>query len=114
METTTKLIQIFPPVTGQGKNGEWSKTEFLTETDGQYPKKVIFTAWGDKAELLPKPGATIKIKFDAESREYNGRWYTELKMFGCEVVGAAQAAPAQTFSEPTAMSSAPVEDDLPF
>lgn len=41
MEIKGKAIHMLPLVTGQGKNGEWRKQEFIIETGDQYPKKYV-------------------------------------------------------------------------
>ena len=113
MQITGKLIQLLPPQSGQGKNGTWKKQEVIIETGGQYPKKVCIAIWGDKAdEKILKVGNTLKIDFDVESREYNGRWYTDVKAW--KVVGQGQGnsgAGAPAFEGP--IDTMP-EDDLPF
>ncbi len=107
-------------VTGQGKNGEWKKQEFVVETGDSYPKKVCFSIWGDKITQNPiAMGQQVTVYFDAESREYNGRWYTELKSWKVSAVGssnnAAQAPVGQTFSEEqSAVDFGNSSDDLPF
>ncbi len=100
LELVGKLIKVLPEVTGQGKNGPWNKQEFVIETlDSQYPKKVCMTAWGEKANDLKQfaDGDTLKATFSAESREYNDRWYTELRAFRLELAegeAGPSAAPA--------------------
>jgi hypothetical protein len=81
LEITATLKQILPPVTGQGRNGTWSKQEFIIETSGDYPKSICCTMWGDKANVLQDlaAGQEVTVFFDLESREYNGRWYTDVK-----------------------------------
>ncbi len=65
---------------GQSANGGWRKQEYVLETAGQYPKKVCFMAWGDKIDQFNiKQGETVEVSVDLESREYNGRWYTDVK-----------------------------------
>jgi hypothetical protein len=83
LELSGKLIQILPLQSGTGKNGNWQKQDFVIETSEQYPKKVCFSAWADKADVVKNisPGSTIKVAFNAESREFNGRWYTELRIW---------------------------------
>lgn len=80
MQTQVKLLQILPLQTGTGKNGEWKKQDIIVETNDQYPKKICISIWGDKI------GATnlelnnnYVIDFDIESREFNGKWYTDVK-----------------------------------
>jgi hypothetical protein len=89
MQLTGKLTQLLPLQTGTGKNGQWKKQEFIVETEGQYPKKVCISIWGDKInDSQLQIGNNLKIDFDIESREYNGRWYTDVKAWKIEVAGA--------------------------
>ncbi|HUM97017.1 MAG TPA: DUF3127 domain-containing protein [Chitinophagaceae bacterium] len=91
MQLTAKLVQLLPLQTGSGKNGQWKKQDIIVETDGQYPKKVCVSVWGDKInENLLVTGAMLSISFDVESREYNGRWYTDVKAWRIEAAGAAK------------------------
>jgi hypothetical protein len=114
MQLTAKLIQVLPLQTGAGKNGQWKKQDIIVETEATYPKKICVSVWGDKIDASQlQTGHQLKIDFDVESREYNGRWYTDVKAWKIEVAGtgAPSAGPA---------SAAPVEngiqeeDDLPF
>jgi hypothetical protein len=89
MQLTAKLIQLLPLQTGSGKNGEWKKQDIIVETDGQYPKKVCISIWGDKInEQQLIVGNQLTIDFDVESREYSGRWYTDLKAWKIEVANS--------------------------
>ena len=94
MQLTAKLVQVLPLQTGAGKNGQWKKQDIIVETEGQYPKKVCVSIWGDKInEQVLKTGAMLNISFDVESREYNGRWYTDVKAWRVEPGGAAGVQP---------------------
>lgn len=75
-----KLTQLLPLQTGNGKNGQWQKQDIIVETDSQYPKKVCVSIWGDKIdETKLKIGTILDIHFELESREFNGKWYTDVK-----------------------------------
>ena len=88
MQLTAKLVQLLPLQTGSGKNGPWKKQDIIVETEGQYPKKVCVSIWGDKInESQLQVGAQFSISFDMESREYNGRWYTDVKAWKIEAAG---------------------------
>ena len=90
MQLTAKLVQVLPLQTGAGKNGQWKKQDIIVETEGQYPKKVCVSIWGDKInEQVLKVGSMLNSSFDVESREYNGRWYTDVKAWKVEPAGAA-------------------------
>ena len=76
------IIALLPLQTGQGKNGQWRKQDIIIETQDQYPKKVCISIWGDKInESQLQIGNELNVSFDVESREYNGRYYTEVKAF---------------------------------
>lgn len=120
MELTGTVIALLPEVSGQGKNGTWRKQEFILEIPSQYPKKVCISLWGDKidqAGLQVNDAVTASI--DVESREYNNRWYTEVKAWKVDKAGSAGGGasfsggnnnstlpPVTTFTEDS--------DDLPF
>lgn len=88
MQITAKLIELLPLQTGTGKNGEWKKQEIIVDTEGQHPKKVCVSVWGDKINMSQlQIGNKLKIDFDVESREYNGKWYTDIKAWRIDSVG---------------------------
>ncbi|HEU5146817.1 MAG TPA: DUF3127 domain-containing protein [Chryseosolibacter sp.] len=92
MQLVAKVIQLLPLQTGNGKNGTWKKQDIIVETEGQYPKKVCISVWGDKINSNNLVvGNKLKIDFDIESREYNSRWYTDVKAWKVELVGGAGA-----------------------
>jgi hypothetical protein len=115
MQLTSKLIQLLPLQTGTSKNGEWKKQDIIVETDGQYPKKVCVSIWGDKIDQSQlQVGNTLIIDFDIESREYNGRWYTDVKAWKVEVSGTNQSNAALPSSNNELDISDPLAEDLPF
>ena len=116
MQLTAKLTQVLPLQTGSGKNGQWKKQDIIVETEGQYPKKVCVSIWGDKInESQLQVGAQLSISFDVESREYNGRWYTDVKAWKIEPAGATKAGSAGNDGQEY-FDEGPGEnkDDLPF
>ncbi len=116
MQLTAKLVQVLPLQTGNGKNGQWKKQDIIVETEGTYPKKVCISIWGDKInESQLQVGAMLNISFDVESREYNGRWYTDVKAWRVEPAGAASANNAGPIDEPHfEEGDMGGKDDLPF
>ena len=115
MELTGKVIKILPLQTGTGKNGVWKKQEFVLETSGQVSRKVCFSLWGDKIEQARlSEGELFEISFDLESREYNGRWYTEAKAWKAarkEKSPSSSEVPPPDYMDQANMMPA---DDLPF
>lgn len=117
MELKAKLIQLLPLQTGSGKNGPWKKQDVIVETEGTYPKKVCISIWGDKIDgSVLQIGSMLSISFDIESREYNGRWYTDVKAWKIEPA-AGGAAPAKQSGNQDEYHDTPLtssDDDLPF
>ena len=110
MDVKGKLIQLLPLQTGTGKNGEWKKQDIIIETQSQYPKKVCISIWGDKINTSQlQIGKMLNVSFDIESREYNGRWYTDVKAWKVDVAEGSSSEPEQY--NDIAPSG---EDDLPF
>ena len=125
LEIVGKLQQLLPVQKGTGSRGEWIKQDFILETVEQYPRKVCVSAWGDKAKDLEgiQIGETLKISVNIESREYNGRWYTDVRAWRIErenssqqaASGQSTAAPAPLATDDYADFGATEEvDDLPF
>ena len=120
LEITGKVVKVLTLETGEGKTGNtWTKQGFVIETEDQYPKKICFNAWGDKVQQVGKmkEGDKVKVSFDASSREYNERWFTDLSPWKIESLGASSApdsAPASGDDFPTFVEGDSNTDDLPF
>jgi len=107
------VLQLLPQQSGMGKKGPWKKQEFILETQSQYPKKVCLSIWGDKVDQYNvQPGDELTVSVDLESREYNGRWYTEARAWKIEKSGGSGNAPFPT-DEPFGIGDEPT-DDIPF
>lgn len=121
LQITGTVKQILPEVSGESKNGPWRKQEFVLETGGQYPKQVCLIMWGDNIDQFGiREGETLTAHIDIASREYNGRWYTDVKAWRVERPEGQGGAPApgddEPWPEPAGDDDDPfaVKDDLPF
>lgn len=123
MDIKGKVIQVLPMEGGTSKSGnQWSKASLIVETteNPQYPKKVKISNMKN-ADAFSKIaiGSEVTFKVEIESREYNGRWYTEVNCWGWDApqVQQAQTQPMQTPAQPAPqmpdLTPAP-NDDLPF
>ncbi|HOU47443.1 MAG TPA: DUF3127 domain-containing protein [Chitinophagales bacterium] len=125
MELIGKVYKVMPVETGEGKNGTWKKQQVIIEVDGgKFPKKVAMVFWSEltNSEAFVE-GGDISVEFDLESREFNGKWYTDAKAWrinkstsGSTSSSAAayNAPPAAAYTESDIPPAATVEDDLPF
>ena len=135
MEIIGKVVRLGNLTEGQSARGPWRKQDLIIETEEQYPRTVCLTCWTNQIEEIQKfaPGQTIKAQIEISSREFNGKWYTDVRVWRFDPVGAtstpaAPAAPAQNIAQPTMHQTPPVTqptteyyppaedsvDDLPF
>lgn len=125
MEITGKIIAVLPERGGVSKTGnEWKMQEYVLETHEQYPRKICFNVFGaDKiAQFNIQVGEEMTVSFDINAREYNGRWYNDIRAWKVERgVAPTPAAPYEAAPQVNAPKvtapdfSAQGEDDgLPF
>ena len=130
MELTGKIIAVLPERGGVSKAGnEWKIQEYVLETMEQYPRKMMFNVFGaDRiSQFNIQLGETLTVSFDIDSREYNGRWYNDIRAWKVDrnAAAAAPGAPAapagapippvaDPFSAAPQMSASNEADDLPF
>ena len=131
LELEGRIVRKLGVQSGTSARGAWSKQEFVFEyQEGNFPTQVCMNVWGeDKVRELDKyqAGDKVKISFNLSSREYNGRWYTDVRAWRIEPAGAAPqqpgyAQPVPGYGAPVSapmptaddMSSPLSEDDLPF
>ena len=137
MEITGKIIAALEPRGGvsQRTGNSWKTQEFVIETHEQYPRKCVFNVFGEDRlrEFNIQVGEELTVSFDIDAREFNGRWYNDIRAWRVVRVdpNAVAAAPAaapqpQAYApqpqQPAAPAAAPqpvaaggpAEDDLPF
>ena len=112
-EISGKVIAVLPIATGEGKNGTWKSQDYVLETGGKYQKKVCFNLFGDSIEKFNVGiDDEIKVSYDIESREYNGRWFTTIRAWKVEKDELSMQA---NHNEPPAITPAAGDDTgLPF
>lgn len=125
MEITVKIEKILEPQSFVSKtNGNTYVTHvFVGEiTNTQYPRIVAFKVLGDDRmrNMGIVVGGTYNISFDVESREWNGKYFTECQAWRAVRVDNQQqqqaSAPAPQ-PQPTAQQANNNNnnaDDVPF
>ena len=91
-KTTLDVQKNLGTTSGTSKAGkDWEQVRILCKTQGEYPKDLVILVTGkqdvENAKKL-KGGETITTTLQPESREYNGKWYTDVKIWGIEVSGS--------------------------
>lgn len=124
MEIKGKFLELLEAKTGESQRGSWKKQDFIIETDDQFPKKVCISNWNDKVDLSGiTTGTILTAHINVESREYNGNWYTDVKVWKMETETSASAPPPpaempglneQESSTPFNLEPGEPDEDLPF
>lgn len=137
MDLTGKVIAIMEARGGvSARTGNpWMTQEYVIEVPGQYPRKMLFNIFGEDRikQFNIQPGEEITVQFDIDAREYNGRWFNDIRAYNIirgQVAGTVPAAtpfPPQQAAAPAAPDAAtapfpPAQepaaegtaDDLPF
>jgi hypothetical protein len=126
MEITGKIIAVMDKRSGQSARtgANWATQDYVIETiNEQYPKRCLFNVFGEDKinEFNIQVGNVVTVSFDINAREYNGRWYNDIRAWRVVPYQAQQPvaapAPAAPFDIPAPTAAdipqAPA-DDLPF
>ena len=97
MTISGKIIQVLP-AESVGQNAK-SKQTFVLETEGQYPKKIAFDVWENKIAL--EMGENVTVSINIESREYNGKFFTNISGWKKEGASAPQSSAPSSAPAPT-------------
>ena len=126
MELTGTIIAIMPARSGvSARTGNpWMTQEYVIEVPGQYPKKCAFSIFGEDRikQFNLQPGEqNVTVQFDIDAREYNGRYYNDIRCYNVLRAGqqatqpAAAAGPQQAdmFAGQGAQQQAPAQNPFP-
>lgn len=133
IEINGKFVKTLPETSGTSAKGEWRKGGFVVETEEQYPKKVAVICWGEDRlkDIAPlKDGDKVKVSVDIESREWQDKWFTDVRAWKIERVSDQASEPSVTPAAPVSATASPdvnsesfgkysssnveADDDLPF
>lgn len=137
------FVKSLPTQEGESQRGHWVRGGAVVEYGEEYPRKVAISLFGEdkvaQAAAIPV-GTPVQVTFSPESREYNGKWYTDLRatsitplaqmpatapapapsqapVGGVQYQANFQAQPAAAPATPTAPTATMPDDpnnDLPF
>lgn len=127
MEFEGTVYKIMPVTKGTSARGEWQRQDVVFDyNDGSsFTRKISVTFFNrpdDVAKL--REDSAYHVSVNVESREYNGRWYTDIRAWRLQPkqAEAPAAAPipdlppiaAPSYAAPAASAAADETDDLPF
>ena len=129
MEIIGKVVQLGTLIEGNSPRGPWKKQELIIETLEQFPKKICLMCWNERVNDANSffVGQIIKAQIRIESREFNGKWYTDVTAFRLDLDQPTAQPAAQPMNQmPPQMPQQPLPpmnddyfasdngDDLPF
>ena len=96
MEIEGRIINVLQKQEGtSNKTGNhWASQEYVIETHEQYPRKCCFRVFGEDriTAMNIQVGEELRVSFDVDAREYQGRWYNTLTAWKVERIDPAAAA----------------------
>lgn len=114
MEIQGKIITAFEPRSGESARGKWMTQDFLLETqDGQFSHRMLFNVFGEERlqRFGIQEGMEVTVSFDINAREWNGRWFNDVRAFDVRPVMANAAPVASVASAPA--NAAPAASETP-
>ena len=118
MEFTGRIIKVLDQRAGvSSRTGNpWKMQDFvIEETVGQFPKRMVFNVFGEENlnRFNIQEGQELTVSFDINAREYNGRWYNDVRVWNVVAAAAAQPMPAQPVNaQPQMATPFPPADQL--
>ncbi len=119
LDLKCRLVEKLQEERGSSARGPWCKQNFIVETIESYPRKICMNVWGDDkvSELRAyNAGEILNVSINIESREFNGRWYTDVRAWRIQREQVHAAMGENVSSDPFIGAGLDGDDegDLPF
>jgi len=87
MEFKGKIIAVVEPKSGTTARGAWKMQQFVAESEGQFPHRLLFEVFGD--EKLEKFNIQVDdeviIQFEPNARESKSIWFASNRAYDVQV-----------------------------
>lgn len=90
MKLIAKFVKSLDTVSGETDRGQWTRGGMVVRTMGDNERLVVLTAFGEEKAALCTSFATddvLQVDFSPESREFNGKWFTDLRLIRAQLLG---------------------------
>lgn len=98
MRLIAKFVKALDVVSGETDRGQWCRGGMVVRTLDDREQLVAFTAFGEEKCRVCDSFRTddiVTVVFVPESREFGGKWFTDLRMISVQLMGAGLAAPVR-------------------
>ena len=83
MELAGKVIAILEARGGVSKTtgNPWKTQDYVIETHEQFPRRMVFNVFGEDKinQFNIQMGEEINVFFDINAREFQGRWFNDIR-----------------------------------
>jgi len=86
LEIKGKVKAIYEKESGTSARGDWSKQVLTIDTLDEYSKMVAIIGFGKVDFDTIQVGMVVNFHINIESREYNDRFYTDVKCYQFEII----------------------------
>jgi hypothetical protein len=111
MELAGKVIAILEARTGVAKTtgNPWMIQEYVIETHEQFPRRMCFNVFGEDKirQFNIQLGEELNVFFDVNAREYQGRWFNDIRAWRVDRVTPGEVPSAGTMEGAPAPVAAP-------
>lgn len=92
MKMIAKFVKTIDVISGMTDRGEWQRGGMVLRTIGDNERLVAVTSFGENKVALCQQFKTddvVQVDFAPESREINGRWFTDLRLIRAQLLSGA-------------------------
>ncbi|MBP9993350.1 MAG: DUF3127 domain-containing protein [bacterium] len=102
MELIGKVLQLGTLTEGNSPRGPWKKQELIVETVENFPRKICVLCWNDRVNEANGffVGQVITMQISIESREFNGKWYTDVRVIRFDLNQGQPVVQQQPMQQP--------------
>lgn len=100
-------ILSFTEKSGHSSRGEWRMWEVVLEHDytGQFPRRVVLNVWDENVQnivaICSGNKSQIRMLVSVDAKEFNGKWFNDLRAYRAEPVYAQpNAGYQQQYQQP--------------
>lgn len=92
MKLIARFVKPLDVISGETDRGTWCRGGMVVRTLDEREQLVAFTAFGeDKCNRCKelRVDDVVQVNFMPESREFDEKWFTDLRMISVQLVGGA-------------------------
>lgn len=112
---TGTIVNVLPPKTGTGSNGNPWKVQMLSISTQMGDRKVnlAFSVWNSEQDITLPRNTKVSIDFYAQTRDVNGKYFTNLNAMNIKVLEEPDWFKSQSMEKMTKQPYVPQQPETP-